>query len=419
MIDSAGNVIWDKTLGGAGNDNATQLLETSDGGFVIAGYSDSDFSGDKSEDGEGFFDYWVVKTDSLGNPLWDRTLGGNGGDVLRAAIQTNDGGFLFAGTSNSGISGSKTEASYGGDDYWLVVTDSNGVVQNDRTIGGNSGDFLYDALPTNDGGVFLAGYSSSGTGPFKSEASLGSSDYWVLKVAADGTVEWDNTIGGSSGELLFAADLTDDNGYFLGGYSSSGSSADKSEALIGGTDMWVVKLQPEACDPPEGLTVSDLTASSAVVSWDEVEGALGYVFRIRNMTTGDNAKLTLFPPVTTLALGPSKISPGNAYIWQVRAKCPEGFTGWSETESFTAPLREGLISDEYRIYPNPNAGKFYLEFTNGIVNTIEVYDATGRLVKVLNNPDASPVAIDLQETGLYRLVVRTHQSVHTQVVVVQ
>ena len=75
-------ILWDKTLGGGGTDEPLTIIQTSDGGYLLAGYSSSYISGDKSENSRGGHDFWIVKTDAGGNKLWDKTLGGSGTDVL-------------------------------------------------------------------------------------------------------------------------------------------------------------------------------------------------------------------------------------------------------------------------------------------------------------------------------------------------
>ena len=111
---------WDKTLGGNGDDILLSVQQTSDNGFILGGRSYSSISGDKTEDSKGLHDYWVVRLDANGIKLWDRTIGGNADDFLQSVQQSFDGGFILGGWSHSSISGDKTEDSKGYQDYWVV-----------------------------------------------------------------------------------------------------------------------------------------------------------------------------------------------------------------------------------------------------------------------------------------------------------
>jgi hypothetical protein len=142
-IAFAQEIEWQNTIGGSLTDHLSSIQQTSDGGFILGGQSTSDISGDKTENSLGGIDYWIVKTDAVGNIQWQNTIGGNLDDALRSVQQTTDGGYIIGGTSNSNISGDKTENSNGDDDYWIVKTDSIGNIQWQNTIGGSNDDWLF------------------------------------------------------------------------------------------------------------------------------------------------------------------------------------------------------------------------------------------------------------------------------------
>ncbi|MBK6640833.1 MAG: hypothetical protein IPG39_06105 [Bacteroidetes bacterium] len=112
------------------------IIQTLDEGYLLGGTSYSSISGDKNENNNGICDYWIVKTDSLGVIQWENTIGGNGWDDLHAIIQTSDGGYILGGFSDSNISVDKTEGCNGSYDYWIVKTDILGNIQWQNTIGG-------------------------------------------------------------------------------------------------------------------------------------------------------------------------------------------------------------------------------------------------------------------------------------------
>ena len=160
---------------------------------------------------------------------WQNTIGGSGYDYLHSIQQTSDGGYVLGGTSNSNISGDKTDSSQGSYDYWVVKLDASGVIQWQNTIGGSGFDRLFSIQQTSDGGYVLGGYSYSNISGDKTENSQGSADYWVVKLDSSGTIQWQNTIGGSGWDMLYSIQQTSDGGYVLGGYSDSNISGDKTE----------------------------------------------------------------------------------------------------------------------------------------------------------------------------------------------
>ncbi|MBL0095582.1 MAG: T9SS C-terminal target domain-containing protein [Bacteroidetes bacterium] len=239
--DSIGNIQWQNTIGGILNDNLTSVMQTADGGFILGGYSESYIFGDKTENCLGDFDYWIVKTDSLGNIQWQNTIGGILEDELFALQQTADGGYILGGKSRSDISGDKTENSQGGYDYWIVKTDSIGNIQWQNTIGGSINDELNSIHQTADGGFILGGFSGSSISGDKTENCLGGYDYWIVKTDSQGNIQWQNTLGGSVNDFMYSVRQTADGGYVLGGNSNSNISGDKSENCLGFDDFWIVK----------------------------------------------------------------------------------------------------------------------------------------------------------------------------------
>ncbi|MBL0073652.1 MAG: T9SS type A sorting domain-containing protein [Bacteroidetes bacterium] len=247
--DSLGNIEWQNTIGGSLYDYLYSIKQTQDGGYILGGMSCSNISGDKTETCLWYGDYWIIKTDSLGTIQWQNTIGGNGNDALFSLVQTSDGGYLLGGESNSNISWDKTENSMGDFDYWIVKTNSVGNIQWQNTIGGSEGDFLESLQQTTDGGYILGGWSLSNISGDKTQnncdSTLGYPDFWIVKTDAAGSIQWQNTIGGSKNDKLHSIEQTIDGGYILGGYSESDISGNKTENCIGYSDYWIVKLTPE------------------------------------------------------------------------------------------------------------------------------------------------------------------------------
>ena len=242
---------WDKTIGGTNIDRMSSVFATSDGGYVLAGDSKSNISGDKTENSKGERDYWVVKLRADRTIEWEKTIGGAGIDICTSVIQTTNGGYFVGGYSISNASGDKTEDNIGANDsfdYWVVKLNATGTIEWEKTLGGDLVEELHSIAQTSDGGYILGGHSSSNISGNKTANSKGGSDYWIVKLASNGAIEWQKTIGGSQGDRFVNKIFqTQDGGYVLGGQSYSGSSAsgpdgDKTEPNQGNGDYWILKL---------------------------------------------------------------------------------------------------------------------------------------------------------------------------------
>jgi len=306
--------IWDKTLGGTGSEYVQVVVQTSDGGYLCGGYSNSGISGDKSQASQGISDYWVVKVSSTGAKEWDKTFGGTGTDQLYSLQQTTDGGYILGGLSESGISGDKTEALKGSVDYWVVKISSDGVKEWDKGFGGTGPDYLQTLRQTSDGGYMLAGISQSGIGGDKTQASKGNSDYWVVKISNTGTKEWDKTFGGNSADILLLLQQTTDGGYMLGGYSQSGLSGDKTQASKGGlNDYWIVKI-----------------SSEGIKEWDMTFGGDGYDQLYSFQQTSDGGYLLGGYSNSGISGDKTEAPKGGFDIWVVKISS-SGTIEWDKT----------------------------------------------------------------------------------------
>ncbi|WP_161888738.1 T9SS type A sorting domain-containing protein [Pontibacter russatus] len=346
-VDAAGEKQWDRTYGGSGYDYLISLQQTSDGGYILGGYSDSPVSGDKTEANEGSYDYWVVKLDAAGEKEWDRNYGGSVTDRLRSLQQTSDGGYILGGTTSPLYSGEKSEASRGGSDYWVVKVDANGDKEWDRTYGGSNNDGLQSLQQTSDGGYILGGFSASPISGEKSEAnkSLCSeswcTDYWVVKVDASGDKEWDRTYGGSEHDNLYSLQQTSDGGYILGGTSISPVSGDKTEASKGSSDYWVVKVD-----------------ASGDKEWDRTYGGNGYESLESVQQTSEGGYIIGGTSVSGSSGDKTEPSRGDYDFWVVKLKVdspPPVTAAWdrryggSGTDRFTVvvPTPGGYLAGGY------------------------------------------------------------------------
>jgi hypothetical protein len=189
---SASPEMWTQTYGN-GKEVGYSLVETSDGGFAIAG--------DAGSFGAGDGDFWLVKTDVNGNMEWNQTYGGVGYESAKALIKASDGGFALA--------GNKHYSDYLECDFWLVKTDRYGNMEWNKTYGGSGFDSANSLIETSEGGYVLAGTTSS--------FGAGETDFWLVKTDAHGNLQWNQTYGSADLETSTSLVATSDGGYALAG----------------------------------------------------------------------------------------------------------------------------------------------------------------------------------------------------------
>lgn len=240
-MDEKGDLDWQESFGGAGNDFLQSVKLTKDGGFILAGTSNSPKGTQKNEGSRGQEDIWIIKLDAKGGEIWQKTIGGNGQEKVNSIIQTKDGGYLIAGSSSSDKSGEKSEDGRGNLDYWIVKLDKDGKIEWQKIYGGKQLDILKSVVQTVDGGYIFGGYSNSVASGDKLENNIGVGDYWIIKTDDKGEMEWQRTLGGDKDDQLNILLQTQDAGFILGGNSNSNATNHKSKGSKG-TDFWVLKL---------------------------------------------------------------------------------------------------------------------------------------------------------------------------------
>lgn len=278
LLDSSGQKLWEKSFGGTDDDFATCATETDDGGFVVAGYSLSPASGNKSAPCRGQGDFWVVRLDANGNKLWDQSYGGAEDDCAFSLVALPGGATVVAGNSNSLPGGNKRTPNYGLYDIWLLKLDAYGDVLWERDYGGDSDDGYYQVslARTPQGDFFLGAESYSGATGNKSTSGFGNEDYWILRVDASGNRLWETNAGGVDSDYLTSLAATADGGCVAAGGSNSGINGNKTARNQGSTDFWLVKLNAQGArewDKSIGGTDSD-----ALLSLTVAEAADGTLF---------------------------------------------------------------------------------------------------------------------------------------------
>ncbi len=277
-INSTGTLIWQKCLGGSGDDFVTynKILLRANGDIVLCGSTHSN-NGDVTMN-HGGGDLWLVKTDSLGNILWNKSFGGTGKDDAYCISTTLDGGYILSGATKSSVSGDVTfRYNFSGQqpDLWMVKTDSMGNKSWVKTLGGSDHDNAFAVTATSDGGYLHFGMTASND--FDVSGNHGFNDYWLVKTDGTGSLQWQKSLGGSDWELGYDMFVTNDGGILLFGSSSSNNGDVSGHHGVTGffqLDFWIVKLNPFVTGFEENNSnISDLNlfpnpvSSSASISF--------------------------------------------------------------------------------------------------------------------------------------------------------
>ncbi|MBZ0207139.1 MAG: T9SS type A sorting domain-containing protein, partial [Flavobacteriales bacterium] len=235
-LDETGNISWQNTYGGSGYDEAADLKKTDDGGYILMGTTSST-DGDITHPAS-YEDAWVVKLDPEGNIMWDQTLGGPGDDYGTSIKQTADHGFVLVGFSNGDSFGCESGLFYA----YVAKLNESGVLEWELTcMGGTMPDFINDVIQTPDGGYVLAGSTESDDGDIS--FNHGMADSWLVRLDPQGNVLWQRTLGGSLADAAYGIASTSDGGYVVAGVTAS-SDGDVTENK-GMLDIWIVKLGPD------------------------------------------------------------------------------------------------------------------------------------------------------------------------------
>jgi len=264
--DSQGDTLWAQTFGGGGDEEGSSVQQTVDGGYIIIGHTRSF--------GAGNADVYLIKTDISGVLQWLQTFGGNASDHGNSVEQTTDGGYIICGRTES--------FGNGGKDVYLIKTDGNGVEQWTQTFGGSSDDEGASVQQTTDGGYIICGLTES--------FGNGYEDIWLIKTDSQGDSLWTKTFGGSDSDEGFSVQQTTDGGYVVTGYTESTANGNRNINLIktdgSGNLQWEQKFGGNL--PTAGVSVRQTTDGGYIVSGDGFAvGTASYdVYLIKTDATG-------------------------------------------------------------------------------------------------------------------------------------
>ncbi len=428
-FSSTGSIEWKKTYGGTDVDWAYEIQQTFDGGYILAGYTASN-NGDVSGN-HGGKDAWVVKLNGSGGIQWQKSLGGSGWDEAWAIRQTTDGGYIMAGRSAS--QNGDVTGNHGSLDYWIVKLSSIGGIEWQKSLGGTGEDNAYAVKQTSDGGYIVAGESLSQNGDIT--GNHGDADYWVVKLSATGSLEWQKSFGGSSLDRSNDIVQADDGGYVVVGQASS-NNGDITQHYLG-YDIWVVKMDPSGeIQWQKSLGGSDQDWGSAIQKTSDG----GYVIAGSAWSTdGDLQNCNCIVDIWVVkvssegilqwqkSLGGSMGEDGNAiyqtsdggYVVAGMAWSDDGdVTGHQAKSDFwivkLSPASVGLdeIPDAFggrlEIYPNPAHQSISLKTSSAETSlSVSIRDLLGREISRQNIQSGEPVDLAHIPSGLYLVLATT------------
>lgn len=403
-LDSSGDLIWQKALGGSDTDAVVSIEQTFDGGYIIGGLSystDGDVTNTYGSAGD-----WVIKLDGTGNIIWQKTYGSPlGVESIFSICITQDGNYTF-------VSGCYENAGditgfHGAEDLWVVKVNTIGNIIWQKSIGGTLVEVPRYIFPTNDGGCIAAGYSSSNDGDVI--GSHGASDILLAKLSPTGILEWTKLLGGNAHDRPGAVYQTTDNSYIIGGLTGSNNSGDVG-TNNGQEDYWIVKLSFSAT-PVVLANFTAVTKSKDVFcKWATLQEQNADRFIIERSEDGIN-----YITAGTVATAGNSSSPLwynftdekillNLYdylFYRLKMVDMDGSYKYSETILIKLTGQK----ENYSVVPNP--ADDYVEII-GLTNTddLAVYDLTGKPVSFFIAPQNNKLNIQSLAAGMYLIQIK-------------
>lgn len=237
-LTNRGEMQWEKTLGGSKDEFASSINQTKEGGYIIAGTTmsiDGDITNKIEENGT---DYWVIKLVANGNIQWQKVFGGDSYDDATDVQETADGGFIVVGSSRSNFKNEKREGLLDGfnDENWVVKLDKNGNLKWQKLFGGKGYESPQSIQQTTDKGFIIVGFANNNT-----ISSASNYNFSIIKLNEAGDIQWQKSLGGSNDDYANCVQQTKDGGYIIGGTTQS-IDGDVINTTGGGKDFWILKL---------------------------------------------------------------------------------------------------------------------------------------------------------------------------------
>ncbi len=352
--DANGDSLWTKTFGGANDDEGYSIQQTTDGGYIITGHF--------SSFGAGYLNLYLIKTDANGDMVWSKIYGGPNGNVGYSVHQTLDGGYIIAGWTNS--------FGAGADDVYLIKTDTNGNSLWTKTFGRTNNDWGYSVQQTSDGGYIVAGYSSF---------IAGHTNVYLIKTDTNGDTLWTKTFGGTNNDKARSVQQTTDGGYIITGSTNSFGSTYEIIYLIK-TDS----MGNSGCNQGSPATI------------------------FATLATQVTNPATIVTSPTTIVTTPATIVGSGGTVTTL---CTT--VGINQISNFQFPIS---------ISPNPSSGYFTITFPDAINSgEVQIFNAYGAKIFTQNIINTSDVKIYLKNIpeGIYFVKVLDGEKYFSHKIIIQ
>ena len=420
-LDTAGNIFNDHRYGGIKEEENPSLIILPNRDHLIWGATKSSIGGDKtSTNHSSQFDIWVIKTDSLGNMLWDRSYGGTGsenglsGDKLNSPNSIyhdqNNNGFTIIGSTNSpqngDISNPPITTMQSSPNLWVAKFDSSGIkIWDKRYLGIMDSYFPSTSLDSN---MFLIVSSGiSGYDMTDSNKIVGKPNIWIVKIDSTGNKIWDRFYGGSGG-IVNGIGGTDrwpsqieksiDGGYLIAATTNNDIGYDISEPTYGGLDYWLFKIDENGnklWDKRFGGSKNDICAGFL-----QMPDSSLYIYGYSDAGG-----------VTSM-----KTDSGHFYhdIWIVHFKYHDTTTVTSVNSNFE--FEQGI-----KLFPNPATNFCTVQSSKERINSVLVYNTVGELIDEIRSPSATSIQIPLASyaPGLYFATIKSEHHIVTKKLIIR
>ncbi len=360
------DIEWQNSYGGSAWETPYNIIQTSDGGYIISGRSSSN-DGDVTGN-HGLSDIWVLKLDSGGNIEWQNSYGGSNSEHGGKVISTLDGGYVIL--SDTYSNDGDVSLNHGGSDVWIIKIDNLGVIEWEKSYGGSDHEEAAFILQTNDGGFIFASETKSNDGDIT--INNGVSDYWVVKINSVGLIEWEKSYGGSENDYILFANQETDNSFLFSGssYSNDGNLTENN----GERDSWIFK-----------------TTVEGVIIWQKSFGGSGNEEAHKALINEDSSIITIGE--SNSSDGDVSLNYGDFDVWLVQ---------FSENLSIND---DNLV--DFLIYPNPTDDIVTIKAED--LKEITIYNILGKKVyfKELSGDSTANIDVSHLAKGVYTVVVST------------
>lgn len=382
-LNTTGAIVWQKTLGGTDHDIAKSIQQTLDGGYIVAGYTYSN-DGDVSGNHSSFYDCWIVKLSDIGEIVWQKALGGTNDDIASIIQQTSDGGYVIAGLTSSN-NGDVTQQQ-GISDCWIVKLNATGGIVWQKTYGGTNQDSATSIQQTLDGGYVIAGNTYSNDGDVS--GNHGDLDVWIVKLSATGTIVWQKNLGGTGTDFAYFIQQRLDGSYIVAGYtySNDGDVSGNHTTDNSISDCWVIKLN-----------------SQGTIVWQKTLGGTDSDYATCIQQTADNGYI--LAGITASNNGNVIGNHGNGDYWVV--KLAQDNLDISEFEFVKNSI----------IFPNPSNSYFVIQNNKLSSDKFDykILDLTSRIILSGISNYNETINIESLKTGNYIIQIEVkNRSIETK-----